>query len=163
MLRWFCYALMLVLCYLLQTNRVLFSLGGIRPLWLAAACIVLACYEDVFPSVIFGLFAGLLWDFSANRLAGFFAGLMMVSCFICSSVIQLTLRRTVFNVGMLCLGCLFFSTGLDYLLTYTLYSVPMRGTYFLGTLIPCLVYTVAISALLYPLCRVIHRIGRQDD
>lgn len=161
--RWVCYSLLLVLCYVLQTNRTFFSLGGIRPLWVPALCLVVACYEDAFPSVLFAMFGGLLWDLSSNRLAGFFAVQLMLCCFLCSSVVQLTLRRTVFNTAMLCLGCLFLTTGADFLCTYVLYSLPQRGSYYLGTLIPTMVYSVAVSAALYPLCRCICRIGREPD
>ncbi len=162
-LRWLCYTLLLVLCYTLQSSRVLFDLGGIRPLWLPAACLVVCVYEDAFPSAVYGLVAGLLWDFLSNRLSGFFAGLLLISCFICSCAVQLTLRRTVFNTMALCLVCLFLVTGVDYLFTYTLYMLPQRGSYFLGTLVPTVIYSVAVSVLLYPLCRGISRIGRPTE
>ena len=158
--RWVCYILLLVLCYTLQTNRVLFELGGIRPLWLPAACLVLSVWEDAFPRAQYGMFAGLLWDLSSNRLAGFFAGFLLVCCFICSSITQLLLRRTVFNTCMLSLLCLFAVTGLDFLFTYVLFSLPERSTYYTGTLIPIIVYTVLVCAALYPLCGLIRRIGR---
>lgn len=160
--RWLCYALLLAVCYMLHTSRSLFDLGGIRPLWLPAACLVLAVWEDVFPGVLYGMFAGLLWDISSNRLAGFFAICMMVCCFLCSSITQLVLRRTVFNTCMLALGCLFAVTGLDFLFSYVLFSLPQSGTYYVGTLIPTIVYTIVICAPLYPLCRLISRIGRSD-
>lgn len=161
--RWACYALLLVLCYTLQTNRILFELGGIRPLWLPAACLVLSVWEDAFPSALYGMFAGLLWDLSSNRLAGFFAGFLLVCCFACSSITQLLLRRTLFNTCALSLGCLLVVTGLDYLFSYVLFSLPQRGTYYLGTLIPTVVYTVLICAVLYPLYRLIFRIGRGES
>ncbi len=161
--RWLCYALLLVVCYTLQTNRTLFRLGDIRPLWLPAACLVLSVWEDVFPGALYGMFAGLLWDLSSNRLAGFFAAFMMLCCFLCGSVTQLFLRRTLFNTSMLCLGSLLLVTGVDYLFNYVLFSLPQRGSYYVGTLIPTIVYTVAISAVLYPLCRLISRIGRSEE
>ncbi|MBQ8612215.1 MAG: rod shape-determining protein MreD [Oscillospiraceae bacterium] len=161
--RWLCYALLLAVCYMLQTNRVLFDLGGIRPLWLPAACLVLAMWEDAFPSVLYGMFAGLLWDVSSNRLAGFFAICMMVCCFFCSSITQLVLRRTVFNTCMLTLGCLFLVTGLDFLFSYVLFSLPQSGIYYVGTLIPTIVYTVVACVPLYPLCSLMHRIGRTEN
>lgn len=162
-LRWLCYALLLAVCYVLQSNRVLFNLGGLRPLWLPAACLMVCGFEDAFPSAIYGMVGGLLWDFSANRLVGFYAGLLLIFCFLCNCVIQLTLRRTLFNLGVLCCVCVFAACGIDYLFTYTLFSLPQRATYFVGTLIPTVVYTVAVSTLLYPLCRAISRIGRRTD
>ena len=160
--RWVCYILLLVLCYTLQTNRVLFELGGIRPLWLPAACLVLSVWEDAFPSALYGMFAGLLWDLSSNRLAGFFAGFLLVCCFICSSITQLLLRRTVFNTSALSLCCLLLVTGLDFLFSYVLFGLPQRGIYYVGTLIPTVIYTVLVCAVLYPLVRLISRIGRSE-
>lgn len=161
-LRWLCYALLLAFCYMLQTNRTLFTIGGIRPLWLPAAALVLSVFEDAFPCALYGLFAGLLWDFSSNRLAGFFAVLLLICCFLCSSVTQLLLRRTVLNTALLSLLCLFVMTGIDYLFTYALFSLPQRGAYYVGTLLPILLYTAAACMALYPLCRAIGRIGRED-
>lgn len=160
--RWACYTLLLVLCYMLQSNRVLFELGGIRPLWLPAACLVLSVWEDAFPSAVYGMFAGLLWDLSSNRLAGFFAGFLLICCFACSSVTQLLLRRTVFNTCALSLCCLLLVTGLDFLFSYVLFGLPQRGMYYVGTLIPTVVYTVLVCAVLYPLFRFISRIGRSE-
>lgn len=161
--RWLCYILLLAFCYALQTNRVLFELGGIRPLWLPAACLVLSMWEDAFPSALYGMFAGLLWDLSSNRLAGFFAGFLLICCFVCSSITQLLLRRTVFNTCMLSLGCLFIITGLDFLFSYVLFSLPQSSSYYVGTLIPTIVYTVIICAALYSLCGLIWRIGRNEE
>ncbi len=161
--RWLCYALLLVLCYVLQTNSSLFHIGGIRPLWLPAACLAVCSYEDAFPSALYGLFAGLLWDLSSNRLVGFYASCMLVTCFVCSCIIQLALRRRVLNVLVMCLACVFIATGIDYLFTFLLFGLPQREHYFVTRLLPTLVYTVAVNAALYPLCGLIARIGRVGE
>ncbi len=161
--RWACYGLLLVVCYVLQTGLELAAIAGIRPLWLAATCLTVCCFEDAFPSALYGMFAGLLWDLSANRLVGFYASTMLVCCFVCSCVIQLSLRRRVYNVCAMCLVCVFAATGLDYLFSYVLFSLPQRGSYFTGRLLPTVGYTVAVCALLYSLCSLICRIGRQES
>ena len=161
-LRWVCYVLLLVLCYMLQSADPLMKLGNIRPLWLPAAALVVACCEDALPGTLYAMFAGLLWDLSANRLAGFFAIGLMVTCFICCCAVQLLLRRTVFNVSILCLVSVFLITGLDYLFTYALFSLPQRQMYFFGTLLPTVIYTMVVSCPLYGICLHIRRLARNE-
>lgn len=162
-LRWVCYALLLIVCYALQTNTLFFRLGGIRPIWLLAACIALSAFEEAFPSALYGLFAGLLWDFSSNRLVGFFAIALMALTFGCCSLIRLVLRRSPFNVCALCLASAFLATGLDFLFTYVLYAYPNCQTYYIGTVIPTIIYTAVVCLPLYALCSRIGRIGREKN
>ncbi len=160
--RWFFYTLLLIFAWVLHTNQSLCSMGGIRPLWLAALCLTVAAYENSFPSAIFGIFAGLLWDASAGTLSGFHAGCMLIGCFLISGIIQLWLRRTFFNAAALSLVWLILVTGVEFLFSYVLFNIPQRGVYFWGTVIPTVVYTVAVSTLLYPICGLISRLGREE-
>ena len=58
--KWVCYALLMLLCTVLQTLPGLFRLGEAKPLWLLPLALAVAVEEGEFAGGIFGAVCGLM-------------------------------------------------------------------------------------------------------
>ena len=84
--KWVCYALLMLLCTVLQTLPGLFRLGEAKPLWLLPLALAVAVEEGEFAGGIFGAVCGLMWDYTAGRTAGLLAFELLLLCFLLSAV-----------------------------------------------------------------------------
>ena len=73
LLKWVCYALLALLCAVLQTTPGLFQLDAAKPLYLLPLALAVAVFEDAFSGAVFGAVLGLLWDWLAGRTVGMLA------------------------------------------------------------------------------------------
>ena len=85
-LKWAVYSFVLLLLYTLQASPALFSIHGIKPVFVIPMAVSVALFENEAGAGAFGLAAGLLWDFSAGKLFGFYGMALMVCC-VCISLI----------------------------------------------------------------------------
>ena len=69
-LKWAVYSFVLLLLYTLQASPALFSIHGIKPVFVIPMAVSVALFENEAGAGAFGLAAGLLWDFSAGKLFG---------------------------------------------------------------------------------------------
>ena len=68
--KWICYALLGLLCAVLQTTPGLFQFGAAKPLWLLPLALAVAVFEGEFAGAVFGAVCGLMWDWLAGRTVG---------------------------------------------------------------------------------------------
>ena len=99
--KWVCYALLMLLCTVLQTLPGLFRLGEPKPLWLLPLALAVAVEEGEFAGGIFGAVCGLMWDYTAGRTAGLLAFELLLLCFLLSAVMQLYFKTSAANVVLL--------------------------------------------------------------
>ena len=99
--KWVCYALLMLLCTVLQTLPGLFRLGEAKPLWLLPLALAVAVEEGEFAGGIFGAVCGLMWDYTAGRTAGLLAFELLLLCFLLSAVMQLYFKTSAANVVLL--------------------------------------------------------------
>ena len=71
--KWICYALLGLLCAVLQTAPGLFQFGAAKPLWLLPLALAVAVFEGEFAGAVFGAVCGLMWDWLAGRTVGMLA------------------------------------------------------------------------------------------
>ena len=70
--KWICYALLGLLCAVLQTTPGLFQFEAAKPLWLLPLALAVAVFEGEFAGAVFGAVCGLMWDWLAGRTVGAF-------------------------------------------------------------------------------------------
>lgn len=157
-IKYFCYCLIILLADILQNTDGLFpEIFGARCFLLLPTAIILAMGEDFFAGALIGLFAGLLWDLSGAVHLGFNCIFITVMCFIASALVAYITRDT-FITNMLSSAV----TIVLYCVVYWLCFIVIRGvdggemtlfTFY----IPCAVYTMALSPLLWLILRPIKR------
>ena len=123
-LKWLCYAGLLLLAYLLQTMPGFLTFFSAKPVWVAAVAVCVSMYEDVLPSAVFCAIAGLLWDISSDRLFGF-NGVILLVCGVAVSLLCIYYLHTRFvNSIWFCAAAMAIQGALDYL--FCLLQPPRR-------------------------------------
>ena len=74
------YTLTMILLYAIQTAPGLFSVKGIRPMWVIPFAVGIAMCEEALSASLFGMLAGLLCDLGTQSLFGFNGLLMLAGC-----------------------------------------------------------------------------------
>ncbi len=117
-IKWSVFSLLLLLCAVLQTTPFLFQVGQVKPIYIVPLCVAVAMHEGEFSSAIFGAFCGLMWDYTAGRIAGLFALFMMLFCFFLSLIVQMYLRSTLLNYIWSCFAVSVMILSIDFMFFY---------------------------------------------
>ena len=99
--KWICYALLGLLCAVLQTTPGLFQFGAAKPLWLLPLALSVAVFEGEFAGAVFGAVCGLMWDWLAGRTVGMLALELLLLCFAVSAVMQLYFKNSAANFALI--------------------------------------------------------------
>ena len=156
--KWVCYALLMLLCTVLQTTPGLFQLGSAKPLYLLPLCLAAAVFEGEFAGAIFGAVCGLMWDYTAGRTVGMLALELMLLCFGVSVVVQLYLKDTPSNFVLLAVTCALLVLSADWLFFYYMPGYAGAGERFLWVVLPSALMTAPGSWLLH---RAVQRISTE--
>ena len=156
--KWVCYALLMLLCTVLQTLPGLFQLGEAKPLWLLPLALAVAVEEGEFAGGIFGAVCGLMWDYTAGRTVGMLALELMILCFGVSVVVQLYLKDTPSNFVLLAVTCALLVLSADWLFFYYMPGYAGAVERFLRVVLPSALMTALVSWLLH---RAVQRISTE--
>ncbi len=100
-IRRICLALILLLLSVLQNTDGLFpQIFGVRALLLIPAVVCIAMYERDIWGMIFGVFAGALWDVFASG-ASFNALFLLTTGFLCGTLINTIMRNNIITATLL--------------------------------------------------------------
>ena len=161
--KWVCYALLVLLCTVLQTLPGLFRLGEAKPLWLLPLALAVAVEEDEFAGGIFGAVCGLMWDYTAGRTVGMLAFELLVLCFLLSAVVQLYFKASAANFVLLALGASLLVLSLDWLFFYYMPGYSRAVERYLWFVLPTAVLTIPVCALVFGCVRRIHAEFKIDN
>ena len=116
--KWICYALLGLLCAVLQTTPGLFQFGAAKPLWLLPLALSVAVFEGEFAGAVFGAVCGLMWDWLAGRTVGMLALELLLLCFAVSAVMQLYFKNSAANFALIASAAALLVLTLDWLFFY---------------------------------------------
>ena len=153
-LRWFSYALTLVLLYSLMCCGVF---GTWQPFFIISFAIGVAIHEHEFSSSIFGIFCGFMLDIAMDTLFGFFAVLMMPFCFLVSLLARNLIRVNFINHLISTVITTLFSFSMFYLFNYVIWDISSREIVIFSVLLPSFIATIITAPLMYLLSRLIWR------
>lgn len=149
-LEWTAYGLLILLAYLLQsTPRLLPAVFGARPLLMIPMTVAVAMFTGPVGGAAAGIACGLLWDLHSTRLLGFNALILMAIGCAAGLLVQLLIRNNLLSSLLLTLPALLLQGSLDWAFNYVLLA--REGTIFwlLRGILPDLLYTLAVSPLVY--------------
>ena len=161
--KWICYALLGLLCAVLQTAPGLFQFGAAKPLWLLPLALAVAVEEDEFAGGIFGAVCGLMWDYTAGRTVGMLAFELLVLCFLLSAVVQLYFKASAANFVLLALGASLLVLSLDWLFFYYMPGYSWALSRWLTFVLPSAMMTLVPSLVLFSLVRHIYSAFKIDN
>ena len=159
-LRWFFYALTLVLLYSLMSSG---TFGTWQPFMIISFAIGVAIHEHEFSSSIFGIFCGFMLDIAMGTLFGFFAVLLMPFCFLVSLLARNLIRVNLVNHLISTVITTLFSFSMYYLFNYVIWNVSSREIVITSVLLPSFIATVITAPLMYFLSKLIWRKLTLDD
>ena len=161
--KWICYALLGLLCAVLQTTPGLFQFGAAKPLWLLPLALAVAVFEGEFAGAIFGAVCGLMWDYTAGRTVGMLALELMILCFGVSVVVQLYLKDTPSNFVLLAVTCALLVLSADWLFFYYMPGYSGAASRWLWFVLPTAVLSVPVCFPLFGVVRRIHEEFKIDN
>ena len=141
--KWVCYALYLLLLFLLQVTPGVFpAIFGVKPVFLLPAVICAAMFEGEFRGSILAVVAGLLWDTSRLRPFGYFACL-------CGLLIVYFMRNNVLTALLYCFGGFLVYELIDWLIYFVPYSNGDAIQALYQVVLPRIVYSMLFVPLFY--------------
>lgn len=159
-MRWFFYALTLILLYSLM------SCGAFKtwqPYFIISFAIGVSIHEHEFSSSIFGIFCGFMLDIAMDTLFGFFAVLMMLFCFLMSLFARNLIKVNFVNHLISTTAATLLSFSMFYLFNYVIWNVSNREIVVLGVLLPSFIATVVTAPLMYFLSKLIWKKFRLNE
>ncbi len=161
--KWSLYALLLILCAVLQTTPGLLQIGSVKPIFILPLCVAVAAYEGEFAGALFGMVGGLMWDYTAGVIVGIFAILMLVFCFLVSLMVQMYLRCTKFNYFLICVVCNTLVLSVNFMFFYYMPGYENAWYEYGSVVIPMIFYGALLSMPLFGVVRDISLIGRPAE
>ena len=163
-LRWFAYGMILLLVSVLQSSpRVFPVIGGAHPFPLLPTAVCIAMFEGPLVGAGVGVGAGVLWAMYADRLFGFDALLLLVIGCLCGLLVQVFIRNNWMSALLLNGAVLVIYTLVDWLVRYVLFSIDGALWALWDILLPNMLYTFALSPVLYFLIYRVARALRESE
>ena len=154
--KWICYALLGLLCAVLQTTPGLFQFGAARPLWLLPLALAVAVFEGEVAGAVFGAVCGLLWDWLAGRTVGMLALELLLLCFGVSVLVQLYLQVNPGNFAAVSTVTALLVLSLDWLFFYYMPGYTGAALRYVAFVLPSAVLTIPAALLAFWLVQRIH-------
>ena len=152
--KWICYALLGLLCAVLQTTPGLFQFGAAKPLWLLPLALAVAVFE--FAGAVFGAVCGLMWDWLAGRTVGMLALELLLLCFAVSVLVQLYLQVNPGNFAAVSTATALVVLSLDWLFFYYMPGYTGAALRYVTFVLPGAVLTIPAALLAFWLVQRIH-------
>lgn len=161
--KWICYALLGLLCAVLQTTPGLFQFGAAKPLWLLPLALSVAVFEGEFAGAVFGAVCGLMWDWLAGRTVGMLALELLLLCFAVSVLVQLYLQVNPGNFAAVSTATALVVLSLDWLFFYYMPGYAGAALRYIAFVLPSAVLTLPAALLAFWLVQRIHDGFRIDN
>ena len=161
--KWICYALLGLLCAVLQTAPGLFQFGAAKPLWLLPLALAVAVFEGEFAGAVFGAVCGLMWDWLAGRTVGMLALELLLLCFGVSVLVQLYLQVNPGNFAAVSTVTALVVLSLDWLFFYYMPGYTGAALRYLIFVLPSAALTIPAALLAFWLVQRIHDGFRIDN
>ncbi|MCL2487976.1 MAG: rod shape-determining protein MreD [Oscillospiraceae bacterium] len=158
-LQWTVYGLLVLLvCVIQLTPRLIPQIYGGQPLLVIPLTVMIAFYTGPAGGAGAGFAAGFIWGvYDTTRLMGYSALVLMIAGCAAGLLVQNLLRNNLMAAMLTMAVILIFWGTLDWTLFYVLVADPEATERLLRSIIPCTVYTLAVSPLFYGLITLIYK------
>ncbi len=152
-----CLALILLLLSVLQNTNGLFpQIFGVRALLLIPAVVCIAMFErDIF-GMIFGLFAGALWDVFSSG-ASYNALFLLTVGFICGTLINTIMRNNVVTAGILSFTAITLYNIIYWLFNFVFSGLDSAAFMLWRYYLPSILYTAVFIPVMFIIIRSVEK------
>lgn len=152
------YCVIVALAALIQnTAGLTIEIAGARCFLLLPVCMILGTGEDERFAAFLALFGGLLWDLSSSVHMGFNSIFMCILCFFGSALVTYILRNTFITNFIFSAVSIFLYCFLYWLFFIIIKDIKGAELTFFTFYIPCAVYTLIVTPLIYICLRPIKK------
>lgn len=156
-IRRICLALILLLLSVLQnTNGFFPQIFGVRALLLIPCVVCIAMYERDIWGMLFGLFAGALWDIFASG-ASFNALFLLAVGFGCGTLINTIMRNNIVTATLLTFISSLFYNVIYWLFHFVITKTDSAAFMLLRYYLPGVLYTVVLTPIIFLIIRMIEK------
>lgn len=142
----------LILCYVLQSSVwISLSLNQAVPDLMMIIVVAVAYIRGSNSGIFYGFIAGLIHDMTYGSHLGYFALIYMLCGFLAGLAHRLYRRDDNITPLALTAVCLLISQSVHYVISYMLRGRCEYSFYFTNIILPKLVFTILIAAILYKL------------
>lgn len=156
-IKWGVFSLLALVLYLIQVTPGFLQFGMVKPAALCCLPLLVALYEDVFGSAVFGCLCGLLWDTSAGVPFGFFGLFLLVFCVLISLFVRRYLRINTLTAALVTALGVGFTLFMNYLFLYALWGYSGMPQLFVKSLIPTVLISLPFFLPVLPAVRGMER------
>ncbi len=156
-IRRICLALILLLLSVLQNTDGFFpQIFGVRALLLIPCVVCIAMYERDIWGMLFGLFAGALWDIFASG-ASFNALFLLAVGFGCGTLINTVMRSNIVTATLLSFISSLFYNIIYWLFHFVIPKTDSAAFMLLRYYLPCMLYTAILTPGIFLAVRAIEK------
>ncbi len=157
----FILGLIIVIAAVVQnTPGVMPQMFSSNAMLLIPVCVSIAMFESEIVSLVFGLIAGLLWDFTASEGHFFHSLVLCIAAFFVSMLVRRRVRNTLFGSMVLTFATVFLHNTVYWILfVLAPQSQGAGGAYFRFYFLSC-IYTVLVGIVIYLIIRPIEKTFR---
>ena len=117
--------------------------------------VCIAMFESDMGGMMFGLFAGLVWDFYSAHLDGYYAVVLCVTGYICSFLLARYMRNNVITAFVFVIFFSFLTASLYFVLFVLTTGIEGAQILYVKIYLPSVLYTVLLTPLYYWFVRMI--------
>lgn len=150
------YTIILVILYIIQTDPHLLYIEGIKPILVLSYAVCIAMMDGELAGGLFGLFAGLLCDTGGIIIFGFQSLIYMSACVAVGLIVIHFMQPSLTNSLIFVSVILAIRLLLEFFFYYVMWGYSQNNLILTRKLFPVLLYTVAITPLIYYLVKKMH-------
>lgn len=148
--------IILTLSVLQNTDGFFPQIFGVRALLLIPAVVCIAMFERDIPGMLFGLFAGTLWDIFASG-NNFNALYLLIVGFACGTLINTVMRNNVVTASLLSAAFItLYSVGY-WLFHFVFAGVDSAAHMLLRYYLPGMLYTLLFAPVIFIIIRAVEK------
>ncbi|MBR3587998.1 MAG: rod shape-determining protein MreD [Clostridia bacterium] len=157
----FILGLIIVIAALLQnTPGVMPQMFSANAMLLIPVCVSIAMFENEIVSLVFGLVAGLLWDFTAPEGYFFHSIVLCIAAFFVSMLVRRRVRNTLFGSMVLTFATVFLHNTVYWILFVLIPQSQGAGGVYFRFYFPSCIYTVLVGIVIYLIIRPVEKTFR---
>lgn len=143
-IRWTLYVLLIFAASILTDTG-----HGVKPIYFIPLCVCICMNEGEYTSAVLGGICGLLLDQATGKIFGYSSVIFIVICVGTTILFRHLLFQNALNVMLISAVFTAIYEMLDYFFYYAMWDYEGSGYVFSDIAIPCILYTIIISPVVY--------------
>lgn len=149
--------IIIITASLQNTKGAVFSPGGVHAMLLVPLVVSISVHEKSIASLLFGAFAGIMWDMLSVSVDGFFSAFLAVTAFVCSLLITFEMRNNIYSVLLLTCVSSFVCSLLYWVLFILIKNHDMSVFLYFRYYFTSFIYTILYTFVYYYLIKWISK------